>query len=196
MQKTFIVCALLEKASKKRAIKSCSCLIWKYHLKVALQMLFIKFVWNQKIFPQTLFVSKTGQIIHDSLTLVDICSGKGYIKPYHCKLCYKKIRPVTRGYRGRSQAHPRKIFAPLEKCIGHSLKLGPLSVNSWYLQVSQAGYGPAKNATCIVDQSGALIQGLKTTFRNHQRLISFRFVRYCKPICRSVDEYLKQFFVH
>jgi len=31
-------------------------------------------------------------------------------------------RPVTRGRR-EGEASPRKIFAPLEKCVGHSLKL-------------------------------------------------------------------------
>ena len=47
---------------------------------------------------------------------------------------------------------PRKIFAPLEKCVGHILKLletgqkfEPLSENSSPLLVSQAGYGPGYN---------------------------------------------------
>jgi len=57
-------------------------------------------------------------------------------------------RPVTRG--GRRP--PRKLFAPLGKCVGHGLKLldivqkiGPLSENSSPLLVSQAGNGPAFN---------------------------------------------------
>jgi len=45
-----------------------------------------------------------------------------------------------------------KIFTPLEKCVGHSLKLldivkkfGPLSENASTPLVSQAGYRPAYN---------------------------------------------------
>jgi len=52
------------------------------------------------------------------------------------------------------------MFAPLEKCVGYSLKImdivkkfGPLSENSSPLLVSQAGYGPGseneRNSACV-----------------------------------------------
>jgi len=60
-------------------------------------------------------------------------------------------RPVTRG----SEAPLRKIFAPLEKRVGRSLKIldrvkkvGPLSENSSPPLGYKAGYGPDVKGPC------------------------------------------------
>jgi len=70
----------------------------------------------------------------------------------------KVVHVCTQNVLSRLQARnqgretsPRKIFAPLDKCVGHTLKLldiakkfGPLSENFSPLLVSQDGYGPGR----------------------------------------------------
>jgi len=63
------------------------------------------------------------------------------------------VRPVTRG-----GCPPAKMFAPLEKCVGHSLKLLAIVEKIWPPLkahfapiVSQAGYGPATRTSSTYD---------------------------------------------
>jgi len=65
---------------------------------------------------------------------------------------------IQGGSGGRSPT--RNFFAPLEKCVGHNLKIldivqkiWALSENSSPLLVFQAGYGPADTG-CMLDMCG------------------------------------------
>jgi len=64
------------------------------------------------------------------------------------------ISPVSRGTAGGAKPPPEKCLPTLEKYAGHSLevlgtvwKFGPLPETSTPPLVSQAGYGPAADAT-------------------------------------------------
>jgi len=67
-------------------------------------------------------------------------------------------RPVTRRAQGAASPPLENFSAPLEKCVGYSLKLldivqkiWALSENSSPLLVSQAGYGPVGKSNFIED---------------------------------------------
>jgi len=106
-----------------------------------LQSVWPRHHWRMLLHPCTTSSCSIEFLSHITFTRI----GSAFSCPHkECLL----TRPVTRG-----REAPLKNFSPpLEKCVGHSLKLldtvqkfGPLSENSSPLLVSQADYGPASH---------------------------------------------------